>query len=167
MPPRNIPFRDPAISEWPRGLGFSHHERRYRLGRSPFLSPVCWSCVLVFPIRRWGLYCPRVRLALFLGHSQSPTGRWDWSPTPRGGVSIRGISVSVPGLLALQMYGRISVPWTGSYCPRAMLSLFSRPSQSAIVRWGWPFHIMRSGIDTRYSCFRPRDVLCAEVWRDL
>ena len=47
-----------------------------------------------------------------------------------------------------ERYGTISDPGLGTYRPRVELALFSRPSRSAIGRWGWGFHTVR-GVSTR------------------
>ena len=75
--------------------------------------------------------------------------------TPYGAVSTRGITVFVPRLLDLYMYGGISDLGMRPCRPRMTLALFSSPSQSAIGRRGWGFHTVRCGFDPGDHRFRP------------
>ena len=144
-------------------LGFSHRTGRYQPGGCPFSSPGCWSCR---ESSDPGMkpYPPRVRRDLDVvprGNSRralSPCAPANQQPasgvrdsTPCRAVSTREISVFVPGLLELYIYGRISDAEIGTYPPRVRRDLdvgprvYSRralatgnmsPSQSAISQWG-------------------------------
>ena len=68
--------------------------------------------------------------------SQSAISSWGGVSTPRGAVSIRAVSVFVPGLLELWIYGRISDPGMGNYPPRVRRDLGVGPrgnSRSALA----------------------------------
>ena len=86
-------------------------------------------------------------------------------PPVRGGFD-RGITVFVPELSNLYIYGGIYELRMGACRPRVALALFSSPSQSAIGRRGWGFHTVRGGFDLGDPRFRPQVVGVEDVWRD-
>ena len=80
--------------------------------------------------------------------------RWLHEPqvgvsTPWGAASARGITVFVPGLLELLLYGRISDLGMGRYPHRMGLALQTS---------GWGFHTVGDGVDHGDHCFCPRFV---------
>ena len=124
----------------------------------PSLSSCKWIGGLL--IQGWKPILPGVRWHFVrFPVSQRPASGAGVS-TPCGAVSTRGITVFVPTLSELQMYGGISDPGCR---PRAALALFSSPSQSAIGRWGWGFHTVRGGADPGDQYFRPQVVGVIDV----
>ena len=65
------------------------------------------------------------------------------------------------------MYGRIYYPEMRQYFPWGALTLYTDTSQSAISWWGWGFHTVRAGVDSRELRFCPRVVGVVHVWKDL
>ena len=65
-----------------------------------------------------GSYRPRVALDLFSSLTQSAIGRWVCGFHSVRGGSTRGITVFVPVLSQLLIYGVISEPGMGIYPPR-------------------------------------------------
>ena len=49
----------------------------------------------------------------------------------------------------------LSDPGMGHYRPRVALALFSSPIRSAMGRWSWGFHTVRSGVDPEINIFVP------------
>ena len=64
------------------------------------------------------------------------------------------------------MYGRTHDPGMGPHHPRLALALFSSPSQSATLPWGWGFHTVRGGIDPGDFRIRRRVVGVVDEWKD-
>ena len=52
------------------------------------------------------------------------------------------------------------------YSRRLPRAGFMSPSQSAMSKWGWGFHTVRSGIDQEDLRFCPRVVGFVDVWKD-
>ena len=120
------------ISNPPVGLGFPHRAGRYRPVGSPLSPAGCWSRrdMEEFQTREKRPYHPRVRRDLdvvpsgnsrrtgCMSPSQSATRDVVGVSTPCGVVTTRGICVFVPGLLEMQIYGRICDRGIGAYPPR-------------------------------------------------
>ena len=156
------------ISDRPARLGFPHHAGRFRPGGSPFSYPGCRSCKDMegFLIRGCETILPGVRWLYVQSPAHQRSGSGAEVSTPCGTVLTQGITVFVPGLWDLWMYGGISDPGMRPCRPRVALDLFSSPSQSAIGRRGWGFHAVRGGVDPGDHRFRPRIVGVVDVWRD-
>lgn len=109
------------------GEEFPHRDGRRRPWRSPFSSLGCWSCIYIYGriSNRGGgrPYPPRLRRDLGivsignLRHAETRIDSADQQLANKGGVStpcaaisLRGITVVVPGLLELYMYGNIADP---------------------------------------------------------
>ena len=131
-PPRgSLALYDPQpISDRPVRLGFPHGAGRFRPGGSPISSPG-WSCKGIegFLIREWKPILPGVRWLCVRSPANHRPASAAGVSTPCGAVSTRGITVFVPGLSYLYIYGGISDPGMGPCRPRVALALFSSPSQ--------------------------------------
>ena len=101
-------------------LGFPHRAGRFRLGRSSFSSPGCRSCRFVtgFLIRGWVTVVPGWRWLYFRAPANQRSAGGVGVSTPCGAFSTRGITVFVPSLSELSMYGGIAEPGMGIYPPR-------------------------------------------------
>ena len=108
------------ISDRPVGLGFPHRAGRFRTGGSLLSSPGCQSCRCMerFLIRGWGPVAPGWRWRYFRALANQRSAGGVGFSTPCGAVSTRGITVFVPELSELYMYGRISEPGAGTYPAR-------------------------------------------------
>ena len=108
------------VNDLPVRLGFPHRVTGFRPGGSPFSSPGCRSCRCMdgFLIRGWDPVGPRWRLLYFRAPANQRSAGGIGVSTPCGAVSTRGITVFVPTLSELYMYGEIVEPWMGTYPPR-------------------------------------------------
>ena len=87
---------------------------------------------------------------------------WRWLHEPQvgvctlcGAVSTRETTVLVPGLLELQMDGRIYDAGMGPY-----------PAWVALATPSWGFYTVRDGSDPGVHRFRPQFVSVVDVWKD-
>ena len=111
------------ISNQPEGLEFLHCAGRHRPGRSPFSSPGCWSSrgKQGFLIRGWEIILLGCGRTSTLARGETLAARWlhESQPisnehqqrasavrisTPFGAVSIREITVFVPGCWIVEIW---------------------------------------------------------------
>ena len=143
------------ISDRPVGLGFPHRAGRFRPREITVFVPRLSELYMYGGIYDPGMGpCRRQRHYSRAPANQRSAGGVGVS-TPCGAVSTRGITVFVPGLSYLYIYGGISDPGMGPCRPRVALTFSSSPSRSAIGRRGWGFHTVRGGSDPGITIFVP------------
>ena len=148
----------------PRDLGLGPRDTRVvhvRKDTDPGLG--------VYPPRVWRFFPPLVRLILpgwcwvyeLQQISDQQTGLG--FPQHARRYQPRAVSVYISQVSGFEMYRRIVLPGIKPNHPRVALTLCRTSSQSAINRWGWGFHTVRSGVVRWDIRFHPRNIRAVDA----